>query len=250
MKILGCTNPKDACQLTYEQIKEAAIKSINIKGFECFFINLGQNIGYSMLVFKNKRYIYHANEYQRYGHYDITDDDQLFTLYVKELNDGLFTDEEMKEMSYTRDEYVQKKYFLENYFILQFHYLPTWYESTRFKEMYQMLKIQFPYRCDVCRCYVDSQEIVDQANKYKENLEKSLKNMENNHKLLRRIISEKIQKKDMIKFMSPIMLLSSIGIDYHDLTEDEKKIAHEELRKIGVDWKDWSVSRPLNNRTY
>lgn len=74
--------------------------------------------------------------------------------------------------------------------------------------------------------------------------------MENNHKLLRRIISEKIQKKDMIKFMSPIMLLSSIGIDYHDLTEDEKKIAHEELRKIGVDWKDWSVSRPLNNRTY
>lgn len=62
----------------------------------------------------------------------------------------------MKEMSYTRDEYVQKKYFLENYFILQFHYLPTWYESTRFKEMYQMLKIQFPYRCDVCRCYVDS----------------------------------------------------------------------------------------------
>ena len=88
MKILECTNPKDACQLTYEQIKEAAIKSINIKGFECFFINLGQNIGYSMLVFKNKRYIYHANEYQRYGHYDITDDDQLFTLYVKELNDG------------------------------------------------------------------------------------------------------------------------------------------------------------------
>ena len=221
MKILECTNPKDACQLTYEQIKEAAIKSINIKGFECFFINLGQNIGYSMLVFKNKRYIYHANEYQRYGHYDITDDDQLFTLYVKELNDGLFTDEEMKEMSYTRDEYVQKKYFLENYFILQFHYLPTWYESTRFKEMYQMLKIQFPYRCDVCRCYVDSQEIVDQANKYKENLEKSLKNMENNHKLLRRIISEKIQKED-----------------YHDLTEDEKKIVHEELRKIGVDWKD------------
>ena len=156
----------------------------------------------------------------------------------------------MKEMSYTRDEYVQKKYFLENYFILQFHYLPTWYESTRFKEMYQMLKIQFPYRCDVCRCYVDSQEIIDQANKYKENLEKSLKNMENNHKLLRRIISEKIQKEDMIKFMSPIMLLSSFGIDYHDLTEDEKKIVHEELRKIGVDWKDWSVSRPLKNRTY
>ena len=74
MKILECTNPKDACQLTYEQIKEAAIKSINIKGFECFFINLGQNIGYSMLVFKNKRYIYHANEYQRYGTKHVSND--------------------------------------------------------------------------------------------------------------------------------------------------------------------------------
>lgn len=237
MKILECANPKDAYQLTYEQIKEAAIKSINIKGFECFFVNLGQNVGYSMLVFKNKRYIYHANEYQRYGYCDVTDADQLFDFYVKELNDGLFTDEEMSEISYTRNEYVQKKYFLENYFILQFHRLPTYYDIIP-KEIYQMLKIQFPYLCDVCRCYVDSQEIVDQANKYKEILEKSLKNMENNHKLLRRIISEKIQKEDMIKFMSPIMLLSSIGIDYHDLTEDEKKIVHEELRKIGVDWKD------------
>lgn len=237
MKILECANPKDACQLTYEQIEEAAIKSINIKGFECFFVNLGQNVGYSMLVFKNKRYIYHANEYQRYGYCDVTDADQLFDFYVKELNDGLFTDEEMSEISYTRNEYVQKKYFLENYFILQFHRLPTYYDIIP-KEIYQMLKIQFPYLCDVCRCYVDSQEIVDQANKYKENLEKSLKNMENNHKLLRRIISEKIQKEDMIKFMSPIMLLSSIGIHYHDLTEDEKKIVHEELRKIGADWKD------------
>lgn len=237
MKILECANPKDAYQLTYEQIKEAEIKSINIKGFECFFMNLGQNVGYSMLVFKNKRYIYHANEYQRYGYCDVTDADQLFDFYVKELNDGLFTDEEMSEISYTRNEYVQKKYFLENYFILQFHRLPTYYDIIP-KEIYQMLKIQFPYLCDVCRCYVDSQEIVDQANKYKEILEKSLKNMENNHKLLRRIISEKIQKEDMIKFMSPIMLLSSIGIDYHDLTEDEKKIVHEELRKIGIDWKD------------
>ena len=30
MKILECTNPKDACQLTYEQIKEAAIKGLNV----------------------------------------------------------------------------------------------------------------------------------------------------------------------------------------------------------------------------
>lgn len=232
MKILECATPKDAYQLTYEQIEEATIRNINIKGFECFFVNLGKNVGYSMLVFKNKRYIYRANEYQYYGYCDITDAEQLFKRYVRSLNILLFTDEEMKEMSYTRDEYVRKKYFLDHFFILQFHHFPISYN------MDQMLKIQFPYLCDVCCCFVDSQEIVDQANEYKENLEKSLKNMENNHKLLRRIISEKIQKEDMIKFMSPIMLLSSIGIDYHDLTEDEKKIVHEELRKIGVDWKD------------
>ena len=102
-----------------------------------------------MLVFKNKRYIYHANEYQRYGHYDITDDDQLFTLYVKELNDGLLQTKKWKKCHILAMNMCKKKYFLENYFILQFHYLPTWYESTRFKEMYQNAKntVSIPMWC-------------------------------------------------------------------------------------------------------
>lgn len=43
----------DIESLTYEQAKEIAIEMIMIKDHDCFFADLGENFGYSVLVFKN-----------------------------------------------------------------------------------------------------------------------------------------------------------------------------------------------------
>lgn len=44
----------DIESLTYEQAKEIAIEMIMIKDHDCFFADLGENFGYSVLVFKKE----------------------------------------------------------------------------------------------------------------------------------------------------------------------------------------------------
>ena len=59
----------DIESLTYEQAKEIAIEMIMIKDHDCFFADLGENFGYSVLVFKNGRHIYFANDYELHHGY-------------------------------------------------------------------------------------------------------------------------------------------------------------------------------------
>ena len=54
----------DIESLTYEQAKEIAIEMIMIKDHDCFFADLGENFGYYVLVVKNGRHIYFANDYE------------------------------------------------------------------------------------------------------------------------------------------------------------------------------------------
>ena len=49
---------------TFAQAKSIAIETVKIKEHDCFFVELGEHFGYSVLVFKNGRHIYHANDYE------------------------------------------------------------------------------------------------------------------------------------------------------------------------------------------
>lgn len=51
-------------KLTFAQAKSIAIETVKIKEHDCFFVELGEHFGYSVLVFKNGRHIYHANDYE------------------------------------------------------------------------------------------------------------------------------------------------------------------------------------------
>ena len=50
----------DIENLTYDQAKEMAIETLNIKGHDCFLVDFGGYFGKSILVFKNKRHIHYA----------------------------------------------------------------------------------------------------------------------------------------------------------------------------------------------
>ena len=49
--------------LTYTEAAGMALEKLNIKGHDCFICDLGGNFGYSILVFKNGKHIYYANDY-------------------------------------------------------------------------------------------------------------------------------------------------------------------------------------------
>lgn len=78
-------NIKEIESLTYDEVKNIALDHMTIKDHDCFFVDLGKYFGYSVLIFKNKKHIYYANDYQL--HHPATDIQELKEKYIKHLND-------------------------------------------------------------------------------------------------------------------------------------------------------------------
>ena len=79
--------------LDENSVKAMAKEAIEIKGHMVYFVDLGENFGYSALVFSDGRHIYHANDYALH-HEGMKDDAQsLRDRYVKTMNEKLFTEE-------------------------------------------------------------------------------------------------------------------------------------------------------------
>ena len=100
----------DIESLTYEQAKEIAIEMIMIKDHDCFFADLGENFGYSVLVFKNGRHIYFANDYELHHGYMVKTEgkESLKEWYIETLSRKLFTDKELLEPVKNRFVYLKK----------------------------------------------------------------------------------------------------------------------------------------------
>ena len=76
--------------LTYDEVQNIALDHMTIKDHDCFFVDLGKYFGYSVLIFKNKKHIYYANDYQL--HHPATNIQELKEKYIKHLNESLFLD--------------------------------------------------------------------------------------------------------------------------------------------------------------
>ena len=50
--------------ITYDEAVKDALEIKEIKGHQVIFINLGEDFGFSALVFKDKMHIYYANDYE------------------------------------------------------------------------------------------------------------------------------------------------------------------------------------------
>lgn len=55
--------------LTYDEAKTMASDEMIIKNHTCLFVDLGEDFGYSVLVFKNQKHIYFANDYKLHHKY-------------------------------------------------------------------------------------------------------------------------------------------------------------------------------------
>lgn len=125
--------------LTYSEAKKIASDEMIIKGHNCLFVDLEEYFGYSVLVFKNQKHIYSANDYALY--YKSEGRKLLKKYYVQILNIKLFTDEELMQDVSSYDDYRLKNYFLRNYWIKRFDYL----SNCEDKELYNQKKPQYPF---------------------------------------------------------------------------------------------------------
>ena len=197
-------------KLTFAQAKSIAIEH------DCFFVELGGHFGYSVLVFKNGRHIYHANDYELLHSFTVEKNGKegIWQYYIKSLNKKLFTDSELLEPIDSYEEYNRKDYFLRNLWIMRYDYISAFaiFNSMSF-------------------CYVANKEIIDEESKYFEHLQKEYEKLSNDLDSFREIIAIELANHEACLTCDYKEALSAIGLKFDDLPIDKQNIVKVELKK-------------------
>lgn len=217
--------------LTYEEAEKKGEK-ITIKGHDCFWVNLGVSFGYSILVFKNKRQIYYANDYEllHTGFVKENGVDALKQYYIQKMSQILFTDEELLKEVTSYDEYTRKDYFLRNYWIMRYDYLSCCFfekEEEKFREG----KKTHPYFVPMCMCYVKNETIQNKSAEYDSIMKNSYRNLMKYPEHFRTIIATELDNHEACITCSADETLDALKISFDKLTPEQQKIVQEELKK-------------------
>ena len=219
--------------LTYAQAKGMAIEEIEIKGHECFFVDLGDAFGYSILVFKNGKHIYYANDYELHHHWMVEEKGKsaLRDFYINEMNNKLFTDKELLEEVKSYDEYQRKDYFLRNYWIMRYDCVSAFFIGDKQEKELEKKKKNFPYYNPVCFCYVNDESIVNDAVNYSLHLKEAYRNLKADNDTFLEMIRSELYNHEACITCTAEDALAALGLSYLDLTDEQKHIVNQELDK-------------------
>ena len=220
--------------LTFIEAAGMALEKLNIKGHDCFICDLGGNFGYSILVFKNGKHIYYANDYEL--HHDLVEKlgrEALRDLYIKGLENKLFTDEELLKPCKSYDEYKRKSYFTQNYWIMRYDHISIFFVGTDAEraERIREQEKNFPYYNPYCFCYVKDESIVSAAGNYFEILKKSYQELQEDLEEFRKMVSYELANHEACITCDYRDALGVLGLMFEELTEEKQKIVKEELRE-------------------
>lgn len=221
--------------LTYTEAAKMALEKLNIKGHDCFLVDFSGYFGYSALVFKNGKHIYYANDYELHHRYIVEKSgrEALRNYYIKEMNEKLYTDEELLEEVKTYDEYEKKSYFLRNYYIMRQDYISVFFiGSNEEREARQReIKKNYPYYNSVSFCYVSDPEIINTQKKYLAILRNAYKHLQNNLEIFREMVRKELANHEACITCDYTDALDALGLTFEKLTDEKQKIVKEELRR-------------------
>lgn len=207
--------------------KEAKADLITVKDHDCYLVDLDGYFGYSVLVFKNNHHIYYANDYQlHHSHKTI---EELKQWYNETLNNKLFTESELVEDVQTYSEYQRKNHYVRNYWIMQFDYVSAFCIGKPDKELEKTKEKMF--YCPICFCYVKDKNIVERSWKFISHIEKSFNKAKETVEVFRKMVSYELANHEACITCDYRDTLDSLGLDFEELTEEQKQIVKEELKE-------------------
>lgn len=222
-------------KLTYEEAKNIALENLTIKDHDCFLVDFSGYFGYSVLVFKNGKHIYHVNDYELHHHHLVKEKgrDALREYYINEMNRKLFTDTEMMEEPTSYDEYEKKNHFLRNYYIMRYEHETIFFIGTDKEREKRNRKIdkKYPYYNSVSFCYVSDPEIIDTQKKYLTILQNAYKHLQNNLEIFREMVRKELSNHEACITCDYTDALDALGLTFEKLTEEKQKIVKEELKR-------------------
>lgn len=219
--------------LTIEGARQMAIETMEIKEHECIFVDFGGYFGYSVLVFKNGKHIYHADDFELHHAYIVKENgkEALKQCYIKSLNKKLYTDAELLEEVASYDEYKEKSHFLRNYYIMRYDYISIFGIGEEAQKAFNEARKTYTIYNPVSFCYVADKGIVDIQVKYFNHLKKAYNKLKDNAETFREMISYELANHEACVTCDYEDALGALGMRFKDLTEGQQKIVREELRK-------------------
>ena len=228
-------NIKEIESLTLEEVKNNALEYMEIKEHDCFFVDFSGYFGYSILVFKNGKHIYHANDYELHHHWLMKEKgrDALREYYIKEMNGKLYTDAEMMEEPSSYDEYEKKNHFLRNYHIMRYDHESIFFIGTdaEREERKKRIEKNYPYYNSISFCYVSDPEIINTQKKYLKILQNAYKHLQNNLEVFREMVRKELANHEACITCDYTDALDALGLTFEELTEEKQKIVREELKR-------------------
>lgn len=219
--------------LTYEEAVRMAEEKITIKQHECFLVDFGDYFGYSILVFKNQKHVYHANDYELHNKHIMKEKgkDGLREYYILEMNNKLFTDGELTESIKTYGEYQSKDHFLRNYWIMRYDYVSIFAISKEDCEAVEDGKKTHPYYNPISFCYVADEKIVEDSIRYREHLQAEFEKLKADNEVFRKMVRYELSNYEAAITCSYNEALNALGMTFNNLPSDRQKIVKEELNR-------------------
>ena len=228
-------NIKEIESLTYDETAALALENLTIKDHDCFLTDFSGYFGYSILVFKNRKHIYHANDYELLHHWLVKEKgrDGLREYYINEMNEKLYTDVEMMEEPTSYDEYEKKNHFLRNYHIMRYDHESIFFIGTdaEREERKKRIERNYPYYNPVSFCYVAEPEIINIQKKYLEILQNAYERLQNNLEVFREMVRKELANYEACITCDYTDALDALGLTFEELAKDKQKIVKEELKK-------------------
>ena len=228
-------NIKEIESLTYDEAAALALENLTIKDHDCFLTDFSGYFGYSILVFKNRKHIYHANDYELLHHWLVKEKgrDGLREYYINEMNEKLYTDVEMMEEPTSYDEYEKKNHFLRNYHIMRYDHESIFFIGTdaEREERKKRIERNYPYYNPVSFCYVAEPEIINIQKKYLEILQNAYERLQNNLEVFREMVRKELANYEACITCDYTDALDALGLTFEELAKDKQKIVKEELKK-------------------
>lgn len=224
-------------RITFAEAQNMAIETTEIKEHECFFVELGEYFGYSVLIFKNGRHIYHANDYEL--HHSLTVEKKgkegLKRYYIKSLSKKLFTNAELLEPIGSYEEYNRKDYFLRNYWIMRYDYISAFAITDEKQNAIEEGKKTHPHFNPMSFCYVANKEIIDEESKFFDHLKKEYEKLSDDLDTFREMVSTELANHEACVTCDYTDALSAMGLTFSELSIEKQRIVKEELKKQ-IDW--------------
>lgn len=226
-------NIDDIQIITYEEAQKNALETMSIKDHNCVFVDFGGGSGYSVLVFRNRKHIHYANDYELLHSYMVAHEGKevLRQYYIDTMNNKLFTDADLLQGVTSYDEYKRKDYFLRNYWIMQFDRLSIFGIGKETQKEFDEAKPNFPFYNPVSFCYVADMEIVEKSKMFSEHLEKAYAKLKTDDNAFRDMVRRELANHEACITCDYTDALAALGMAFKELTETRQRIVKQELNR-------------------